>query len=509
MDTALFRRIIVFSFVVSTAGATSVDSLKARMRSATGAERYDLAFRIAYDLFDVDNPEAVKYAEEAFGLAKQLGDSATIVRSGRIYGQLLWRVGELVRSIELMETLISTAERCNFEKDVRFLSNSLAIACTIRGLYDKALKYSYKSLELREQRGNNEEIAIAQNVVGTTFYSIGIYDRAAEFLKKSLATSTNHEYVPDLKITLALCYANLNYPNESRALVQAVINEHSANINRRTWPRIYYALGLADWRQYSLESAKGRFIKAYELAKLESDKNLMSDCLSRLGDVYISGLDLPKAEKALLKSDSIASEIGYRNGTEVANLLLARLYSLKNDHVNASVAKSKVIALRDSSISQGVFDNIFRYQFDYYEKQHTKTIATQSELLSLKEQTIKYHLVLNTVSLACATLMVAVIALLYRRNKLKKQIAIDLGKRVQERTQDLRAFDEALRRSKLERTFLLEGIARRLAASLATFKGLSVVSRTYKEFPPEFTDNLDKSSDVLNLLLEVIERSKS
>jgi tetratricopeptide (TPR) repeat protein len=483
----------------------SVDRNPSKLRSA---DRYEMVFKVAYDLFDVDNAEAVRYAGDAFEMARELGDSAKIVRSGRIYGQLLRRVGKLDEAILVMEPLIQMAERQHYAHDLRLLVSSLAIAYVFRGRYDRALEFHIKSLELRQAYGDKVQIAIAHNGIGTTFYLIGIYDRAAEFFKNSLMADSVSDYATDTKVSLALCYGRLNYLKESRSLIEDIISQHRGKIAPTTLPRIEYGLGYIDLREGKLHSARVHFESGYRLATLELNKICMSDCLAKLGDIYLRTGALDLAEQYLQQSDSFANQIGYRNGREVANLSLAKLYSLKNDHTNASIVKSNIIAIKDSSINQGVIENIFRHQFDYYQKQNKKTIATQAELLILQEQAIKQHLISNIISWTCAALLVAVVVLLYRSNNFKKQITNELESRVQERTAELRLTVDSLQHAHLERNFMIDGIARRLNANIATLKGLGVVAATYEEIPEEFVRNMDMASDLLARILPQLARSK-
>jgi tetratricopeptide (TPR) repeat protein len=485
-----------------------MDNLERDASKHLGDDRYEMIFKVAYDLFDVDNAEAVKYAEEAFGVARELGDSAKIVRSGRIYGQLLRRVGELDSAIDIMVSIKEIAERRGYEKDLRFLCNALAIAHTFRGEYDKALEFNFKSLELRQENGDKIEVAIAQSNIANTFYQIGIYDRAAEFFKNSLLTDSTNVHASDIKVGLVLCYEKLNYVKEASQLIERIVSQYKGKLAPITFPRIEIALGYIDLRQGRLESAMVHFKSGYELASRLSHKAYMSDCLAKLGEAYLTKRQFNLAERSLLQSDFYANQIGYRNGREVANMALAKLYSVKDDHINASIAKSNIIAIKDSSINQGVIENIYRHQFDFYQKEQRKTIATQTQLLSLQEKSIRYHTILNIVSWTCGMLLILVIIVLYRSNKFKKQITIELEKRVHERTAELRTTVESLQRAHLERNFMLDGIARRLNANIATIKGLSIVAATYDEMPKEFVKNVDRASDILASIIPQIARGK-
>lgn len=484
-----------------------MDSLR-RSASLSDSIRYSMTFKVAYDLFDVDNAVAVKYADKAFSIATKMADSSKIVKSGRIFGQLLRRVGELNEAINVMEPVISIAERRHLEKDLRFLCHALALAYTFRGQYDQALKYNFKSLELRLKTGTPTEIALAQSNIGTTFYLIGIYDRAAEYMKASLLTDSTNDFTHDIKVSLALCYGRMNYLQESRSLIQAIVTQYRSKISNQTMFRIEYGLGYIDLKERNYSSAKNHFTSSYLIAMQDSNKLFLSDCLAKLGEIHLYTGQLASAEKLLVQSDILANKIGYRNGREVANLYLAKLYALKNDHTRASTAKSNIIAIKDSSINQGVIENIYRYQFDFYQMQNKKTIATQAELLDAKERALRYHLISNIVSWTCAVLLISIVFLLSRSYRLKKQIAEQLEQRVHERTTELRRSVESLQISQVERNLMLDGIAKRLRANLATFKGLIHVAKSYQTIPDEFIMHVDAASKTLSGIVELTAHCK-
>lgn len=487
---------------------TTLDSIERVLPETTGRTRYDLTFKAAYDLFDVDNDLAVRYAEDAFKQAGVLGDSAQIVRSGRIYGQLLRRVGKLKEAIGTMDGLLTLAEQKGYKKELRFLRHALALAYTYRGEYDKALEQNLKSLELRLEAGVRYEIFDAQVNTGNTFYHMGIYDRAAEFMRAALLTDSLIEEAASAKISLALCYTRLNYPNESKLLIEAVTRQYEGRLSAHEWTRIHICLGYLAILESNYVAAKKNFETGYQLGVTGSNKVYMSECLAFLGTAYLELKDFEKAEGALLESEHLAREIGYRNGVEIANLALAKLYAITFQHRKASATKSTIIAMRDSSINQRVIDNIYRYQFDFYEKQNKKTIADQEKLLAIQEEKIMYHLIANIASIVCGVLLIVLVTLLYRTSRMRKNQAKELEQKVHERTSELRASLERLQESQLQRNFLLDGISRKVYAQVATFKGLGVVARTFDNVPPEFAANVDKTADTLWTLLRWIWVSK-
>ncbi|MEJ0031969.1 MAG: tetratricopeptide repeat protein [Bacteroidota bacterium] len=137
-------------------------------------------------MFDVDNPQAVEYAEQSFELAKQLGDSAAIVRAGRQYGQLLRRVDRLEDAIAIFVEVLGISERNNVVAETKRVLNALALAYNYKALYDKALDLNFKSLEIREREGDKSEISAARNNIGLVYYKMGNIEQALDFFKQAI-----------------------------------------------------------------------------------------------------------------------------------------------------------------------------------------------------------------------------------------------------------------------------------------------------------------------------------
>ncbi len=114
-----------------------VDSIKSLIPAATDTTRYNLTFGVAYELFDVDNHEAVLYAEQAYILARELGDSLRITKSGRLLGQLLRRVDELDEAIIKFQEVLPIAERNKFTVEEKRILNALALSYNFKAVYDR------------------------------------------------------------------------------------------------------------------------------------------------------------------------------------------------------------------------------------------------------------------------------------------------------------------------------------------------------------------------------------
>src|SRR5687767_15096459 len=102
-------------------------------------------------------------ATEAFILANQIKDSLRIVRTGRIKSQALKRLGNIETAISLYNEILPTARRHYYLTELKAILNGLGSSYLFKANYDKALRFYFESLELRQRDGDKFEISIVLN----------------------------------------------------------------------------------------------------------------------------------------------------------------------------------------------------------------------------------------------------------------------------------------------------------------------------------------------------------
>jgi hypothetical protein len=292
-------------------------------------------------------------------------------------------------------------------------------------------------------------------------------------------------------VSLALCYSRFNHIAKARKLIKYVVAENRDQVTSHILTRIHFAMGYADLAESRPETARSHLIQSYQLASMDSNKVYMADCLIELGKLHLLSGNLDSAEWLLSSGEQLSRKIRYRNGLEAAHLSLAGVYTKTGNITKLSNSQSVIIAIRDSSLNHSIVSNLSRLQYDYYEAESIRTIGRQSQLLSLQEKSIRLYNIAGVALILCTLLLVIVTFLLFRSAKLRKQRVKEMEQRVRERTLELAGYSDSIGRAKLERKFLLEGLARSISANLATMRGLGSLTRTYENVPKEFCANYD------------------
>lgn len=482
-----------------------VDSMKAQLRTATGVDLYQLYYQIGYELFDVENTEAVKFAGRAYQLARELGDSLEITRSGRVFGQLLRRVDRLDEAIEVFNSVQGISERNNYvDEQIRIL-NSLAISYNFKAMYDKALAANFKSLEIRERQGDKEQISIALASIGFGYYKIGNYEQALDFFTRSIDLQNevgSTKFLANKYINVALCYQYLGEFTRARDYVDKAFSD-CTDCTEQTYLEGEFCLAMYYRYRQEQETAREHFAKSYALSKKVKDNRFLTENSLFLGTIELEQQHYDSAVYYLNEAVRISHASGYNQLLINSYLRLSRLYNETKDYERAADFQSRYISLKDSIYSEDLIRNLARAQTNYEERENIKRIAEKELKLELTEQLVQrqreVYFFLGLV--AVLSLLGTYMFLRYSRalSKAKQELSVmnqTLEKRVEDRTKQLQNVNNELDNFIYKTSHDIRG-------PLASLKGIANVAllELKDEKAQDYLQKLDASADKLNSIL--------
>jgi signal transduction histidine kinase len=483
-----------------------VDSLKRILATATGRQLYVTTFEIGYELFDVDNVEAVKYAATAHDLSYSLGDSTEIARSGRILGQLLRRLNRLDEAVSVFTKVLPIAERNQIVEEQKRILNGLAATHSFRASYDNALFYHFKSLEIREREGNLKEIAVALNNIGFVFYKMGDFEQALDYYQRTLSAKKEVNDNSDLDQTLvnaALCHVYLKNYAKARSFVEqgfaACQGQCSDNL------RIIgeFCLGMTEQATGKEIEAKGHYSTSYKLSLKVGDQRHSAETGLNLGTIFSNRGDYDSAKYYLSEAVQRARQYGYSQIVIQAYLRYSDLYTKVGDFENASFYQAKYIHLHDSIYSQELIRNIAKIQTNYAERENIKTIAEQDEILRLNQIVIdRQRQVYFFVALvAILSIMITYVFLRYSRALTKAKVMLSVANQTLERRVEDRT--KALQNVNNELDNFIYKTSHDIRGPLASLKGIANVAllELTDTKAQDYLHKLDASADKLNTIL--------
>ncbi len=511
----------------SIAQNKEIDSLKSKLGSGVDSTEYNLLIEIVLQYGAVqNNAEALNYAKQANEIAYSLADTARIVRSSRLIGQLLNRM-ENKDAIAILNKVLPIAKRNNLRNDYKVILNGLALAHTIQAEYDKALEIHFQSLILREEDGDKAEISISYNNIGLVYFKMKNYEKALDYYQRSLQLKTEINDKHDLDrllINIGLSNVHLHNFNKAHEYIQKGLAECSPNCNDQIIIEGKFGLGVASFNEEKYDTASAYFNESLKVASQSDNKRFQAENYVYLGRIAIKKEDSVSARKYLSQSEALAQQGGYNQLLMDTYKHFYTLYNQIKHFENASKYQTKYIVLKDSLIGEELVKNISRIQTNYEERENLNTIKLREEDLARQRN-------LNIAIGIIALLAGLLVFVLYRSNTITRKVnsalsdakAIietqnhrlqninrELDAKVKEKTADLVKANEELDKANKslvrvndELDNFIYKTSHDIRGPLASLKGICSVALMDVKDPLalDYLTKLDVSSGRLNVIL--------
>lgn len=496
-----------------------VDSLKELLNDATGKVRYDALFGLAYELFDHRNEEAVEYGLNAHKLAKNLETDSLVVKSGRLSGQLLRRVGRTEEAIELLQSIRPLAEKAELNVELGRILNALAVLYTLRAEYDKALECNFQSLVVREKDGSKEPIAMALWNIGLTHYKMGSFDLALEFSLRSLEVykEAGKPENSGVLVNVGLCYNELARFDDAKKALEKALNLCRPNCQDDLVMNAEFGLGNSILLQNQAKESQAHFQISYELSVILKDIRFQFETLLKLAKVALIQRDFAAAKKYLDLIDRIAEKKDYRESLRSFYKLQADYYTASNDFRKANEFLRQASEVNDSIFHADVIKNLTRVQTQYAQRENLAIIAEKDSILALNQRLItqqrSFNILLGII-VVLITALVIVINLNYRKIKAvnaelatAKQIIEDHNKfldhLVEQKTRELVNSNEALVKVNDELDNFIYKTSHDIRGPLASLKGMVnlAIMDVKDDKALGYLQKLDVTAEKLNMIL--------
>jgi tetratricopeptide (TPR) repeat protein len=483
-----------------------IDSLRAVASSSSGLERYQAEFQIAYDLFDIDNSVAVNHAQFAYEVAQGETDTAKIVKSGRLYGQLLRRVACLDEAIEVFQEVLPLSEGLEDNVEEGRILNAMALTFTLQAVFDKALIYHYRHLYTLQAGRDSGRMGVSFTNIGFIYYLMGNHREAISFFEMAIKVG-NPSAVSNATINLALAKLYLNdlasFPDLARRGL-ALASRDELLPTLRT-----YEFGFGYYYQKCgvLDSADYHYRKSLSMSRESHDDRGIAECEIRLAQCAQLRGDLNMAISKLLDVESRLSRFKYHNVRMQCYELLSYAFEQKGRWKESLRYKGMQLDLYDSLYSQNIINNMSVARVEFEESQNRLMIQKQAEIIELRESEIVQQRLLITAAVAIAGLLVGFVFLLIRSALREKRTSAQLDRKVFERTRELQISENALLRSLTEQKTLMDLVSRKIKASIASFRGLWHANQVEPIDSKIVSEKFEATATELLQLLRIIDRS--
>ncbi|MDZ4714628.1 MAG: tetratricopeptide repeat protein [Cytophagales bacterium] len=488
------------------AQSPKVDSLLHALETNTTADRAEMLWGVAYELYDVDNASALDYCRRAYDQALPKGDSLQIVKIGTTYGQLLRRMDKVHESIEVSSFLLPVAKRHGFRKYTKMLHNSLALTHTFMEHFDKALYFHSESLSMRRAEGDANEIAVTLNNIGVLYYKVGDYRLALQNYKEALRIDTKGHRVIVLG-NIGLCYAHLK--EYDSALFYLDNNLILAENEKRTNDilRAEFGLGLTYFKLKDFETAEQHLQTSLKLAIEEGSQRFQIDNLKFLALLSLKQDKLEQCELYLRRIDEMPALTAYPGAQADVRKDWADLQFAKGQFRSAGINYRKYIELKEAVVGKEMNNRLRMAHTEIAQQESNSRIEAQAQIVGLQEEVIGRQRWVIGLSTALAMLGGGFALVLVKTNRRKSRINDLLNRRVRERTAELEQERDASRHAQNEQSLAVQKATRELSASLATLTGLSQAAA--RDLPREQAVYFQKAEATAEKMAQTVVQFKS
>jgi len=275
---------------LETASAQRIDSLKALLPATMGLKKCDVLYQLAYECIDFDNDASIEWGNKSLQLAKSYGDSLRIVKASRIKAVGFRRLGLIDSSLTVSNYILPIARRNKFDQELKHILNGLTIIYVHKSFYDKALRYSFESLELRKKIGSDADVGVALNNVGLVYFKLEDYDKALDYFFKDieLRNKTNSSYFLNTTlINIGLCYAYKGNYKEATQYVGQSTSWCNEKCSDTLQIRSNFALGLIAYGMKNYAKAEEYFYNSFQLARRLNNEQFQLDNIVYLTQTYV------------------------------------------------------------------------------------------------------------------------------------------------------------------------------------------------------------------------------
>lgn len=451
---------IVIGLILSGKGysqSIQIDSLKHVLRYATNKERINIYIDLAWEYSSNDYYVTLQYADSAYASAVVVGDSLGIVKSLRFKGKALRRLNKIDSSINVEELALNIASRNRFTSEYVKVLNGLSINYIYKANYDKALDFSFKSLQLREEDGDLEKVSICLNNIGLIYYKLVNLNKSLEYYLRSLKIKREINCRYDLVVLLcniSLVYTYLGNYKEGLSYATQAFKECDDLCDDYSKLQMFFARGMVLFQSDTdAEDAIRYFTESYNIAKRCKSDRFILDNADKLAALLMKKKQYRLAEDYLKEAELVEGETYNRERIVLYNRFF-ELYSIERNWPEKFLYQKKYIELKDSVFNEQLIENLSTIQSDYLERDRNAKIVSQTRMLDLKNEMIARQKWLNILMGAIPLLLLVLVYVLYRRNQQSKNINLLLNERITERMKELNASCEIVQQKLCERDLI-------------------------------------------------------
>lgn len=237
------------------------------------------------------------------GLDSPLEDTARVNLLNKIASELFYVNQEQI--YEIAEQALELSETSDYKTGIAEAYNNLGIYFRLKGMYELAIEYTYKSLDIMEQTKNISGIGRCYNLIGIIYYNLNNNETGLEYFNKALEIAiqqNDRKWISGNYNNLGLVYEKISEYGKALECYQKAL-DINIELNNKNWiatnygniGSLYQKMGNPKCIEYyfkrlqlkvELKDAAGIAYSSYLIGKYYNTQNKFKEALPFLSESY-------------------------------------------------------------------------------------------------------------------------------------------------------------------------------------------------------------------------------
>ncbi len=388
--------------------------------------------RLSYLYNRMGQPEnsfdAVKTSYTFFLHANEMVDASY---AANYTGFKYWRISRYDSALVYYRKALDIREETGDQRNIALTANNIGVLYYQWGDYENALEYYMKAMRLYDESGSRNGVSLTMVSIGKTYKDLGKTDDALGYFNRSLEISrkNGHDYaiayalnnIGSVHEQLGELPSALSFYEESLATYQKIKDVSGIALNQICIGNVHYLMN-------NYDEAVDFLKQGYDTAAGMNNMENQALALKNLGDVYFGMNDFLTALDHFRRSLEISRDIGKLDLVRDTHARLSDLYSAMNDNRNALAEYRLYSAVKDSLLNEKVAFNIdqlkIRYDMDRIETENT--LLRQQKTASEAELRLKRTI--NLITSAALVCILAITVTIYFMSRERKKTNVLLAR---------------------------------------------------------------------------------
>jgi two-component system, NarL family, sensor kinase len=207
--------------------------------------------------------------------------------------------------------------------------NILGVSYLLQSDYNKALEFSFRSLQLSIKYNIGNQIANSNNNIGVVYATLGLNTEALTYLLKAKSLREQGQdslFFARGQINIGIIYLRVEafetaktYLDMAYNMLQKLNEQPGIASASNSLGSYYRAVNMPDSAEYFID-------QAIKIGTQVSDHSIIASALLEKGNLFSDLGDHKNAIAYYLKSDSLSSQISFSQGRSLAQIEIAKTY---------------------------------------------------------------------------------------------------------------------------------------------------------------------------------------